>query len=531
MPWLPLAIAGAACALYLLAELYVLSGLALPLDDSWIHLQFARQIAAGDGLSFNPGERITGSTAPLWTALLSLGFVLPGSPVWWAKVFGVACFLGTVIATQRLASELGASAGLSRFAAAMTAASHWLVWSALSGMEITLFACASLWGIVLHLRERRDPARAPASLAILAAACLARPEGCLLIILALADRLVRFDGEDPEHQLAARRKILKQVASKEMLIALGAVAIILLPTWFFYWTVGGSILPTTFAVKSGPMGDLIPSGRYLSAVLDVLFRSQPMMLLLAGAGALRLLERLGGPRDRGLLPAAWPLGMALVYSLLAPPTGAIVVGNFGRYYFPVLPVIVVLGVLGLEEAARRLSSTQGAVVPRRLLRLALVIALIAPQAWSLFKGPPRYLQTLTNVEDSDVAAARWLAERLPADALLAVQDIGALKYHLPNRVVDLTGIVNPEILPVLRGSGPTDPTYWEDRLLSYLERVQPDYLVVFPRSYPRLTRSEAGFRSVKSFKIPHNVTMAGSELVIFSTPWARHPLHQAASDG
>ena len=39
----------------------------VPLDDAWIHFQFARNLARGDGLSFNPGEPTSGSTAPLWS--------------------------------------------------------------------------------------------------------------------------------------------------------------------------------------------------------------------------------------------------------------------------------------------------------------------------------------------------------------------------------------------------------------------------------------------------------------------------------
>lgn len=519
-----MSLAVAACLLYLAGELYVLSGgLALPLDDSWIHLQFARHLAAGDGLAYD-GRWISGSTAPLWTALLAPGFLLFGSTAWgpllWAKALGIAFLLATVLATDRLAAELGLGRGSSLLAAALTAATHWLVWSALSGMEITLFSCLSLWGIVLHLRERADPARAPLSLAVLAAAVLARPEGMLLLILAAADRLLRFESTPSGLKLAAFR-------SPALATGILAAVLVVLPTGIFYRLVGGSFLPTTFAVKTAPIADLVPSGRYLAAVLDVLFRSQPLMLLFAGAGVLRLVERLGGRRDRGLLPALWPLGMALGYSLLASPAGPIVVGNFGRYYFPLLPVIAVLGVLGLEEASRRLGPALAIGGRRWALRAFLIVALLAPQLWGILHGPPRYLQTLANVEDSDIAAARWLAGRLPPEALLAVQDIGALKYHLPNPIVDLTGIVEPEISPYLEGSGPDDPVYWEERLHRYLSERRPDYLVVFPRSYPWLTGRAAGFTRVQGFEVRHNVTMAGDELVIFSTPWTRHRLRES----
>src|SRR5436305_11032098 len=82
-----------ACLRYLLAEIARLKGgLGFPVDDSWIHLQFARNLAAGAGLSYNPGELVTGSTAPLWTAVLDILFVLPGSVVVWTKVLGIVLY-------------------------------------------------------------------------------------------------------------------------------------------------------------------------------------------------------------------------------------------------------------------------------------------------------------------------------------------------------------------------------------------------------------------------------------------------------
>jgi hypothetical protein len=152
------------------------------------------------------------------------------------------------------------------------------------------------------------------------------------------------------------------------------------------------------------------------------------------------------------------------------------------------------------------------------LRAVLAVLVLAPPLWSLYRGPGRYLQTVANVEHSDVAAARWLRGRVPPEAVLAVQDIGALKYLLPNPILDLAGIVNPEIVPILKDPG---PVYWEQRLLAYLETRKPDLLVVFPRSYPGLTHQVPGIEKVHAFPIPQNVTMAGDELAIFTTPWIR----------
>jgi len=42
------------------------------IDDSYIHLTFARNIAAGNGFSYHPGEPDYSTSALIWTLLLAL---------------------------------------------------------------------------------------------------------------------------------------------------------------------------------------------------------------------------------------------------------------------------------------------------------------------------------------------------------------------------------------------------------------------------------------------------------------------------
>ncbi|MEO7793488.1 MAG: hypothetical protein ABIV06_01840, partial [Thermoanaerobaculia bacterium] len=77
--------------LFLAAEAWLFDGdWQLPLDDSWIHLVFARSLAQGQGLAFNPDQLVAATTAPLWTALLGLLALLPGSLLLWAQLAGIA---------------------------------------------------------------------------------------------------------------------------------------------------------------------------------------------------------------------------------------------------------------------------------------------------------------------------------------------------------------------------------------------------------------------------------------------------------
>ncbi len=507
---------------YAAVALYLRDGVpGFPLDDSWIHLQFARNLAAGSGLSYNAGELVPGSTAPLWTAILSLVFLLPGSPVVWAWLLGSACYLGAVHATRALARELGLDEALANLAAALALATSWLVWSALSGLEIPLFALLSLWGMVLHLRERRRGGP-PRSLALLGLAALARPEGLLLVALALVDRTLVFsrrEGGGLGVRLAGGRTLL----AGALLVALTVVPVLL-----FNLVVSGSPLPTTFAAKAAGARSWLPSTGYVYSVLSVFFRPQPILVLAAGAGALAMVERLGTRRDRGLLPALWLFGLPLAFAAITPRGAGVLAGNFGRYYFPLFPVLAVVGVLGLERALRALGPSLEAAGRALPARAVLVALLFVPTATSLVEGAGRFAQSVSNVEESDVRMARWLAPRLPEGAVLAVNDIGALKYFLPgHRILDLAGIAHPEVgrrMDDARRRG-LDP---RRGILAFLEESRPDFLVIFPSWFPGLAGAGSQFTRLHTLKIADNITMGGDEIAVLSTPWTREPLVETA---
>ena len=234
-----------------IAELYLLDGSqGFPLDDSWIHLAFARNLATGGGLSINPGELVAGTTGPLWTALVSLGVLLPLDDLVWMKLLGLAHFLGGVALVLALARRLGLGGGLSAFAAVLTLGTGWLAWSALSGMEISLFVFLSLAGILLHLRERDDPARPPLSLAVFGLAALARPEGLGLVVAASVDRALRCRRLREERWPSSARSPFPAAArGGSRPGGSGRRA----GRRFFVW-IGGSPLPTTLAARTGGPG-------------------------------------------------------------------------------------------------------------------------------------------------------------------------------------------------------------------------------------------------------------------------------------
>src|SRR5262245_15791475 len=138
-PRLVIALVALAAVMYYLLVSATIFRVGFPLDDTWIHLTYARNLAEHGEWAFRLGERSAGSTAPLWTVLLSIGYLLNLAPLVWTF------FLGWVVLTVL---GISAEAVSRRLVSTYTAPIPWvgiffvlawhLTWSAVSGMETLL---------------------------------------------------------------------------------------------------------------------------------------------------------------------------------------------------------------------------------------------------------------------------------------------------------------------------------------------------------------------------------------------------------
>lgn len=93
-------------------------------------------------------------------------------------------------------------------------------------------------------------------------------------------------------------------------------------------------------------------------------------------------------------------------------------------------------------------------------------------------GARSYGEDVAVIESEMVATAEWASENLPANAVIAAHDIGALGYFDNHDLIDLAGLISPEAVPFMRD---------ETRLKSYLDQRGANYLIAFPEFYPELT--------------------------------------------
>ncbi len=463
--------------LFVVDEGRIAGATGFPLDDSWIHLHFARNLAEGAGFSYNPGVPVAGSTAPLWTLLLAAGALAVGPSVALAKVIGVALTVVTALLTRHAALAWGA-APIAALGAAMGAA--WagpLVWGALSGMEVPLAALLVAAAMLTHAADR-DALTA----VLVALAVLARPETLLLVPLFVLSRPVTL---------------------RRVVLYVGITAVVLAPAVAFSMATVGAPVPATAAAKveGGLLGWL--RGIREPAVMTWLTRPRDfvgdwiawllrtnVLLPLAVVPGLVIAWRRAG-RALGVLALALvvhPLGMALLAPYREPSF------QEGRYSMHLLPLALV--VLGVGASA----------LSGRTLR-AVVVVYVAAAALTLRGAGERYAWGVQNINAMQVHLGHWVAEHAAPGASLALNDIGAIAYVSRRPVIDLMGLVTPDILPYRREG--------EGGVARYIAQRCPDLVIVFPAWFPTLTSRRDLLVPMYRVELPRNEVAGAREMVVY----------------
>ena len=470
-------------ALFVAREWRIAGASGFPLDDSWIHLQFARNLAAGAGFSYNPGIPVAGSTAPLWTLLLGAGALVASPSLAMAKVVGVAATLAAALVTRRAALAWRARADAALVASIALVWMGPVAWGALSGMEVSLAALLVAGSLLAHARDRELVSAACAALAV-----LARPEALLLV----------------PFLVAARPLTVRRVA----VFAVATLVVVTPAVLFSLWTAGTPYPATAAAKVEGGLVGWLGGVREPAALTWV---SRPLAFLwewiawlaaihwllpFALVPSLVLAWRYAG-RGLGLVTlalVAHPLGMAL----LAPYRGPAF--QEGRYSIHLLPLVVLtlaVGLGGRRAAAPRHASTSAVA---GVVWLALACVALVPAA-------TRYAWAVQNINAMQVHLGHWVDAQLPKTARIALNDIGAITFFSRREIIDLMGLVTPDIIPYRRRG--------ESGVMEYVAQTCPEYVIIFPAWFPRIAASRETLEPIYRVRLERNEVAGAAEMVVY----------------
>jgi arabinofuranosyltransferase len=509
VPWFSIAVlgtivAGGAATWWFTVERSAITGPGFPLDDAWIHLQFARNVAEGHGYSFNPGVPSSGSTAPLWTLLLALPLAFGLGPIDAGVVLGQLFHWLTALATYVLTLRLTASRWAALLAACAVVLTPRLVWAGLSGMEVPLYACLVTSALACYVTAVAGGGPWTAAWgALIGLAGWARPETFLLVPLL-------FLHWGWTYVMAERRPRGALVAPALCLAVIAAFVA-------FNYVIGGRPLPNTFYAKTYGMGTALSlaEGRPMDALEDVAkypmqflehvvrWQSTQLVGLFGGtlAGLLALLGVLGHKAPPGgRLIVAVLLTMPIFKALGAPEPPILV--HDGRYVAHLLVLAIVVAAAGFH-ALQQLATIKW-LIPM------LAVATLGQLGAASVRGAKVFAAEVRNINDLQLVTARWVRDVTAPDARVATNDIGAIAYIAGRFIVDTEGLVTPEAIKPKRAR----------KLLPFLEAQRPDLLVIFPEWYPELSARTDVLTEVRRFTA-ERVIAGGRSLVVYRMPWSR----------
>ncbi len=489
----------------------------LPLDDAYIHLQYARQLSQFQPLIYTPGmEASGGMTSPLFVLLLTpIGFLgLNGvSGALASAAFGLLQWMLLPVWIFQLLKHWTDSIGGTIGALLVLAHGH-LLWSFLSGMEtglFTLFLVGILLSLTLWIQEENRPALTIA-LILSAGLPLLRPEGFLMTVFIAGFLLIRGRSKN--------------------LVPVWQPIVILLP--FFLWlfllqSLTGTWKPAglqTRGLNAFPYYSLLDKFSFASGTLEsVILRFYQNFVPHPDYAAFRGLERM--PYVAPLLPFFALLGGAIALvsdwraRKLTGPSLALIFWGLGivslcasffphvhhqRYYVPWTALMICMGVLGTYRISKVFANNQQ-VVFKGIGLLFILISLPSVLFWSREHG--------LNARDlyHQHRVATFSLGEIPENQPIALTDAGILAWYSNRPVIDLIGLATPNFAPlILEGESSilAELEEWREERPSYLFTYRNWWGGDFPLDSPK-----------NIFHIARTTITSGTDFAQFPILWER----------
>lgn len=399
-------------------------------DDAMVSMRYARNLARGYGLVWNPGSApVEGYTNPLWVAYMAAVHLLP-IPV--AKTSLVIQATAAVLLTLNLLvvrdiarAVSGGSDAVALGAVVLTATylpiNNW----SLQGMEVSVLVLVMSVALYLPLRSHDWFRRS--QYVLLGASTLVRLDMAvslvgLLLFNVLVDRPNR------------RRHVIWGVTS--------LVAWVGLQTAFRVWYFG-DILPNAYYLKMTGYPVIPRVSRGLFVLAQFVWRFNPLLFALP-------LILIGLRRRRTVLPL-WTLAVQMLYSVWVGGDAWEYWGGSNRYISIAMPGFFVMLSYALLFTTRSLLGVLAPDLqrPRTDALVFAVLIILAVVSGNSISGPGTWAEVLLiraplhtgpgDENHQEVEEALRLQTVTTADATVAVTRAGTIPYFSDRRGLDLLG--------------------------------------------------------------------------------------------
>lgn len=385
-------------------------------DDTFIYLQYAKNIASGNGFSFNSGEQSYGVTSPLWVLLMTIPYFTGINGFWFAKILDLLAALLAMVVFFRLTKFFFPENTLLRHTATgIFIINAWFVRWAFTGMETSLAVLLVLYIFYLYYSQKYS-----LMFFICGLMYLTRPESIVLIIILFA--LVMY------HQIK-----IKKFSILKLLKYTGLVLITVLPFLIFAKLNFGTFLPNTALGKSTLTLNITVIINQLKEITKTLAGSSiPEMMLSLWFLIIAIRKKdfyAKHPSDNTIPLVLWILGLSILYVV----TDADIIS---RYLLIISPFIILIGLKAIE-----------------LIKYKQIVVTIAVYLICVFYSQfifYKFVKPSTNdftigVNECLIPIGKWLHDNTPGDSKILVNDVGVIGYFSERYIIDAAALINRDI--------------------------------------------------------------------------------------
>ncbi|GAB5490004.1 MAG: hypothetical protein Phog2KO_02190 [Phototrophicaceae bacterium] len=442
--------------------------LLMPLDDVYIHFQYARQLATGHPYQYNLIDPPTsGATSLLYPYILAFGYLIGFKGLWlglWAMIVGTIALFASMIAVYRLCKVLDVPQWLSVLTATSFGLTGSIAWHFMSGMETGIIITLLLWVLLFVIEKRLFP-----FLIIAIFLTITRPEGGLVSAIASGTLFLRLW---QDYSKENKRAYLLLLAIPILAIGLQPLVNLLITgTTVATGAQAKSILssvPQDYGVIIGQIWDNF-SRMWLEFITGYDIREGrgwyfPIFTGLIGLGAIPLLLFKKNYRLIGLMLLGWFLILTLALSTLDNAFW-----HFKRYQMPMLALFFPLSAWVVADALRRFPKMRYSVYAFDALVLPVFVIALFVQFQHYHAINVAY------VYQQPYQMGIWLRDNTPEDALVAVHDVGLMRYVSGRSTLDIVGLTTPNAA-----------SYWRNgpgSVAEFLLNERPDYIASYGRGH------------------------------------------------
>jgi tetratricopeptide (TPR) repeat protein len=469
------------------------------LDDPWIHLTFARNLVEYGSFSYFKNQVVTaGSTSPIYTLILAIGFLITKNEMILSYILGILFLMLAVFYFFKLSeSSFPKENWLAIAAALIFAIDKWMDFIAVSGMETTMYIFLLI--ICFYFYKKRKPVLFGLMLGLV---LWGRPDAVAFIGAIIADYMIFLYMKKKSPK--ANEEL--NVFTKQELIKSVSIFLVVIAAYFaMNLHLSGSLMPNTYEAKLTYYAPEFRSrANFLRFEVWQYFTDSAYLLLIIPffIAVLKIFIDSGKLRyNQFLFPLIFIIALVFIYWYKLPYAH-----RFGRYLMPIIPFYILLFIYGTREFYKYIYRYFREKNTVNSLNYIFFLIVIIYSVSVYYQQRVLYAEQTHHIAIRQVATAKWLRDHTPEGSIIATHDVGAIGYYSNREILDVAGLINPEFIKRLNDRDFSKFMVIEMKKynVSYIAFLREWYRVV--NQTPLFTTGDNNFEIMDVFKFDPNRT-------------------------